>query len=148
KYIAENLPNDIDLIIAGTGSESYILNNIRRENVKILGFLDDNKLSEIISKSHLVLFPSENESSSLVSVESLAHCTPLIYKPIPENYMLQKIQFNIQANNDIDFLKGIMLKYNEYIKDKEKYISECYKLPQYLISKEEYINKFIEYFLS
>ncbi len=148
KYVAENLSNNIDLLIAGSGSQSYKL-NIKKENVKFLGFLSDDKLSDLLLRSHLVLFPSYSESSSsLVSVESLAHYTPLIYRDIEVNKMLKKIPFNLSANKDEEFLKGIYIKYNEYIKDKNKYLDECYNLPKYLMSKEKYVQLFIKYFLS
>jgi len=146
-YVAENLPEDIDLIIAGKGSKSKMLDKISRKNVKILGFLDDEKLYELLSRSHLLLFPSHLESSSAIPLESLAHQTPIIYRPMPENHNLDKISFNIKAETDIEFLNGIISKYMEYKNDREKYIKNCRELPNYLMSKEEYISKFIEYFI-
>ncbi len=148
KYVAENLSDGIDLLIAGSGSQSNKL-NIKKGNVKFLGFVSDDDLYEKILKSHLVLFPSYSESSlSFVANESLAHYTPLIYRDIEINKMLEKIPFNLPARKDEEFLNNIYIKYKEYNKDPDLYLKKCYNLPNYLMSKEDYIQLFIEYFLS
>ena len=147
KYIAENIPKSIDLIIAGKGSKSNIFEGIKGDNVKIMGFLTDQDLMDLISKSHLFLFPSYREASSLAILESLAQHTPIIYRPIEENHILNNIPFNKWANNDTEFLNGILNKYKEYLDDPDNYIKNCKNLPGYLMPKEEYVEKFIKYFI-
>jgi glycosyltransferase involved in cell wall biosynthesis len=147
RYVAERLPNEIDLLIAGEGSKSYLLKEIKKDNVKFLGFIDDELLMDYVARSHLMLFPSYKESSSYAILESLANSTPIIYRPIPENNLISKIKFNIVARSDEDFLKGIIYKYNEYKENEEEYLENCYKLPSYLMPRDEYIEKFENYFL-
>ena len=146
KYVAENLPESINMIITGTGESSNILNNINRKNVKNLGFIDEKELSSLISKSHIILFPSYVEASSLVPVEAFAHHTPVIYRPIPQNRLLMKSEFNISASEDLEFLQAILLAEKNYSEESELYLKYCFNLSELLTPRDEYLKLFIKYF--
>lgn len=139
KLIA-TLPEDIDFFIAGNGPEKIFNHN--KKNVKILGFVDESMLSDLICMVHAVFFPSRSEASSLVSVESLAHGTPLIYRNIPQNSRLHDIPLCLSANTDDEFLHLILQLQEMYKKDPQKYISICKSLPKFIESSDEYIQKF------
>jgi glycosyltransferase involved in cell wall biosynthesis len=148
EYIASNLPENIDLIITGTGESSSKLSGISRKNVRNLGFVDENELYSLLSKSHLVLFPSYVEASSLVMVEAISHHTPLVYRAIPQNELLKNSRMSIVANDDSEFLDAIVNTEKKYSEDKIMYLKSCAELPLLLMPKEDYMKKFIDNFLS
>ena len=143
KYVMNNLPLDINLVICGSGTMSDEL-RVNSPNINFLGFVSEQKLEELISKSHAVLFPSYSEASSLVSIETLAHYTPLVYRRIDQNEMLFDKELCIGASTDAEFLQSIIKLKEIYDENKENYITKSRGLFNSLMSKEEYLRKFIE----
>lgn len=142
KYIINNIPPDIVLIICGSGSMSDELRT-ERENVKYMGFVAEDELEKIISECHAVLFPSYSEASSLVALESLAHNTPLIYRDISQNEFLSNKPLCKKASSDIEFLDCVKTLKTYFYDKPEEYLSQCDKLFSTLMPKDEYINTFL-----
>ncbi len=145
--IAKILNNDIDLYIVGAGSKSYLFNDIKKQNIKVLGFLEENKLYDLITKCHAVIFPSYSEVYSAISYESMACHTPLIYRNINANEFLNYIDFEKICNNDDDFIRNILSLKKLYDTDREEYIKKCRELDNYLMSSDEYLKSFINFFI-
>ncbi len=143
KYVMNNLPLDINLVICGSGTMSDEL-RVNSPNINFLGFVPELKLEELISKSHAVLFPSYSEASSLVSIETLAHYTPVVYRRIDQNEMLFDKELCMGASTDAEFLQSIIKLKEIYDENKENYITKSRGLFNSLMSKEEYLRKFIE----
>ena len=77
KYVVGKYPNVV-LNIAGKGKEENNLKNLVKslnleKNVKFLGFIPNNKIKELYSKSHFIIMPSIwLENSPFVIYESMA----------------------------------------------------------------------------
>jgi len=63
--------NGRNLKIVGEGSESKYLQNIAKENIEFLGYLDDGKKIEILNKAKALIFPGE-EDFGLTPIEAMA----------------------------------------------------------------------------
>lgn len=61
----------LPLIIAGTGPECAALQKIAGQNIRFIGFVDDNKLAELYSGARAVIFPAE-EDFGMVAAEALS----------------------------------------------------------------------------
>lgn len=147
KFVIERLPRDIDLIIAGSGmsSESVIS---EKENIKVVGFVDEDTLTSLMARSHVLLFPSHSEVSSLTSIESLALTTPVIFRNIPNNEQLIGKPLCMRAVNNDDFLSCILELKLIYERDKDNYLQECRRLPYLLKPAKSYIDEFVRNILS
>lgn len=142
EYVINNAENDIELYIAGSGSVNL---NVPKDksNVHVLGFVEEKILGEYLSKSHAVLFPSYSEASSIVAVEALAHSTPLVYRGLPQNALLDNIEMCLKADNDINFLKAVNELKKQYSLNPSEYLKKCSLLPGFLMPSETYIETFI-----
>lgn len=143
-YVSNNLPEDTRLIIMGFGSLD--LNKLikKRENIEIKGLVDEKDLYDTVRHSHVTLFPSFAESSSLALLESLALGTPAVYRDIPQNNYMSGIDgnLNIKAITDDEFLKGVIELKRMYERDKNLYLQKCASLKDSVMSVDEYIRKF------
>lgn len=77
--IADKLKTKI--IVMGKFYNKFIERKFMREKneyVEYLGFVDDKKLRDIVSKAKLLIYPSHIDSFSLVILESLAMGTPVV----------------------------------------------------------------------
>lgn len=140
--VAQNISSNIELNIAGSGNVPLNI-PASKNNVHVLGFLNDKDLYYNIAKSHAVLFPSFSEASSLVAIQSLSNFTPLVYRDIPENSLLEKSDLCIKCHNDEDFLQGLNTLRIEYERDPQEYLEKCKKLPYILSDPQDYFNSFI-----
>ena len=142
EYVLSHLSREIEFFIAGSGSVKINLPE-DKPNVYFLGFVDDKELSYYLSRSHVVLFPSYSEASSGVATETLAHSTPLVYRDIPQNGLLNNIDLNIKCKSNQEFLTAIQNLKKLYETDKMGYFERCKKLGKSLITPETYINTII-----
>ena len=71
-----NMP-DKQLIVAGDGPEYKKIKSIAKSNIKLLGFLEENKLKEYISRAQAFVFAAE-EDFGIIPVEAQACGTPVI----------------------------------------------------------------------
>jgi glycosyltransferase involved in cell wall biosynthesis len=67
----------LPLIIIGEGEEIKKIKKIAKENIKILGWQEDNIVKEYLSKAQALIFPVE-EDFGIVPVEAQASGTPVI----------------------------------------------------------------------
>ena len=147
EYVAMNFPDDSVLNIAGSGSVPLNLLH-PKNNVNFLGFLDDNELYYNISRSHAVLFPSFSEASSIVAIESISHSTPVIYRNIPQNFLLERSDLCLKCTSDEEFLTGVIKLGSSYEENPQEYLNRCKGLPSILMSKDDYFNTLISSMVS
>lgn len=141
-YVSRNLPDGVRLIIAGSGSVK-LQSNDYGANVEVKGFLENEELWDIISKSHATLFPSRSEASSLVALESIVHGTPIIYRPISANRSLSGVPLCKEASDDSGFLEGVKWLREEWHSDPASYLEKCSNLVDEVMSADEYAEQFI-----
>ena len=79
-YIAKNLPDEVQLKIAGRGSKDNIPEEIaeEHENCEYLGYVEESTKKELLAKSHVVIMPSRHEGHPLTVLEANASGTPVI----------------------------------------------------------------------
>lgn len=135
--------NSINFIVAGSGPRSKDLKN-KFSDDELVGFVSDEDLINYVRHSHVTLFPSHSESTtSLVAMESLANCTPLLYRDIPVNKNLGNFDMNIECHSDEDFINGIRKLRSWYESDKEGYLEQSKKLQYKMVSYKEYVDIFL-----
>lgn len=142
--VAKALPEDIDLYVAGSGTKTHLISEVRRSNIHLLGFLPEEQLYAYIARSHAVLFPSRWESGlAMVAVEALAHYTPLVYRDMVENWILKRHPLNVAAVSDKEFLEAILHLKNLFETDRHGYLRQCSELSRLLESSRSYLENFI-----
>ncbi len=143
-HVCTKIPDDIRIIILGFGSVDLNRLIVKRKNVEIKGIVDENSLYDIVKQSHVTLFPSFSESSSLTLLETLALGTPVVYRNIPQNSFLTTSHdsLNLQASSDKEFVSAIMTLKELYDKDKELYYQRCNILKKEVMSVDEYTERF------
>lgn len=67
----------IPLVIIGEGKQKKYLQKIARDNIKIFGFVDDQKLSEYYANARAFIFPADDDFG-LTMVEAMGHGVPVI----------------------------------------------------------------------
>lgn len=76
----KKIDNDIDFLIAGTGSEENYLKELAKddERVKFLGFVSDHKLVELYSNALFVPFIPYDEDYGLITIEAMSSSKPVL----------------------------------------------------------------------
>ncbi len=67
----------LPLVIIGEGKQKKHLQKIAKDNIKILGFVDDQKLSEYYANARAFIFPADDDFG-LTMVEAMGHGVPVI----------------------------------------------------------------------
>ncbi len=142
--VARAIPEYMDLVIVGSGSRSNELKQIQRGNVHILGFVEDEELSNYMLRSQALLFPSYSEASSAIPIDALAFGLPVIYRGIPSNWVLQSIGDCKLAESPQEFLSGIGALYESWKKDPDRYFESRKNLQDRIREGGDYIQKFID----
>ncbi len=142
EYVAAHFPDDLVLNIAGSGSVPLNIPN-SKNNIHDLGFLDTDQLYYHISKSHAVLFPSFSEASSIVAIESVSNSTPVIYRDIPQNFLLERSDLCLKCSRDEEFLDSIKKMSASFKENPQQYLDGCRKLRNILMPSEEYFDTLI-----
>ena len=137
------LGSTVRFIVAGFGPRTRDLEG-KFSKEELVGFLNREELLNYVQRSHVTLFPSYSESTtSLVAMESLANCTPLLFRDIPVNENLKQYSLNIMCKDDMDFLKGAGKLKDLFEADEVKYLEECRKLQSKIVTYKEYIDIFV-----
>jgi len=115
KKVCQNIP-EAKLVLIGGGEEKtkkILLEKIAylglKDNIDILGFLNDKQAHKILNSSKIFLFPSHEEGWGIVIAEAMACGLPVIswdlpvYKLVFENYTIQ-----IKENATDEFAKKII----------------------------------------
>lgn len=142
EYIALRLDERVRLIIAGSGTESNHLSIHVKSNIEFLGHIEESKLYTLIQRSHLVLFPSYMENSSMIPLESMRMGTPVLGRDTNFNQWTRGLPMCRLAFTDKEFLDTISVYENEWKTNKELYMQECEKLKKIPMSEDEYKEKF------
>ena len=118
---AKNLPNDVDLIIVGSGpEENFVVESIKNhKNIHYLGYQPKEKTIPLIRGSKLLIQPSLAEGISGSLLEAMACKTPVIATNIGGNIELfenNKTGILIEPKNSEELLKKIIFLLNNPIK--------------------------------
>ena len=134
------------LIVSGTDAE---ISNLKSEisalnlsnNIKFLGFLDNEEKYQVMSESKILLFPSRFESFGIVVAESLNLNVPVV------SFELEALKLNysggiVYSQNQEEFIKNIL-----NLLDNPKRIDELGKEGKVSISEyswEKIAQKFLQ----
>lgn len=69
---------DRTLLVGGEGPQRDHLEEIATENVKILGYLDEDEKRELLSKASALIYNPVNEDFGLIPIEAFASGTPVL----------------------------------------------------------------------
>lgn len=142
EYIAKNIPKDIILNIIGSGNESRRLSKYANGNVRFYGQVSEETLKEIVAKSHLILFPSYMENSSLIPLESFKLGTPILARDTNFNRWLKDYPLCLLASKDSDFLMAIKKNKEIWESNPSYYLEQSNILKRIPMSVAEYKMKF------
>jgi glycosyltransferase involved in cell wall biosynthesis len=67
----------LPLVIIGEGKQKKYLEKIAKENVKILGFVEDSKLAEYYSNARAFIFPADDDFG-MTMVEAMSYGVPVV----------------------------------------------------------------------
>ena len=134
--IVKNLPNDIHLLIVGTGpEEGIVLDSIKNyKNIHYLGYQPKEKTIPLIRGSKLLIQPSLAEGISATLLEAMACKTPVIVTNIGGNVELfenNKTGILIEPENPEELLKEILSLLKNQIKLELLSISAFEKVQEY-----------------
>ena len=108
--IAEKLPDDIHLVILGTGPKEDQIKNLSKKNIHYLGYQSKEKTIELIRGSDILIQPSLIEGISSTILEAMACKTPIIATDIGGNKEIitnNQTGFLVEKNSSSQFLKKI-----------------------------------------
>ncbi len=142
--IAKKIPDNVDLIILGTGTRTEELQNLNN-NVKNLGFVSDFELSDILKKSHVMLYPSYSESTTSMTLnDGLINGLPILFRPIPQNTDLLNYPECKKCEKTEDFLDSIINLRDKWESDPNEYLELRISLQNRLKNKGDYVQAFID----
>ena len=142
KHITKKM-KDVKLYVIGQfyskEYERYIKTLVKKlnleNNIKFLGFLNDEDKYKIVSKAKLVIYPTHEDFYSYVILESLAVGTPVVSYSLPGPYSVFKNLPAVRFVKEFD-IKGMAEEAVKIFKMKdEDYFNLVYN---------EKVNKFIE----
>jgi glycosyltransferase involved in cell wall biosynthesis len=127
------LPQDINLIILGSGPKENLLKNLKKSNVNYLGYLPKNETISLIRGSDILIQPSLIEGISSTILEAMACKVPVITTNVGGNKEL--IEHNqtgilIEPNNSQKLLEEIKKLFANH-EIKNKLIDSAYTNVQY-----------------
>jgi glycosyltransferase involved in cell wall biosynthesis len=110
--ICNNLDDNLDLLIIGTGpeQEKFTSVNLKKKNIHYLGFQNHKKTISLIKGSDILIQPSLSEGISTTLLEAMACKTCIITSNVGGNLELIKNQENgilIDPTDDELFIKTI-----------------------------------------
>ena len=114
------LPQDINLIILGSGPKENLLKNLKKSNVNYLGYLPKNETISLIRGSDILIQPSKIEGVSSTILEAMACKVPVITTNVGGNKEIiehNKTGILIEPNNSKKLLDEIL---NLFINSKIK----------------------------
>lgn len=77
------IKTDLDLVIAGKGTNNKNLMCFANKKVKFVGEIDENEKKELIKNAKFCVFPSEYETYGMLILEAIKFKTPIIASNIP-----------------------------------------------------------------
>lgn len=128
--VVEKLPSEISVTIIGSGPDTWLLNNLRLENVEILGFISEEEKNESLKRANLLISTSNLEPFSLVILEGLASGLPCVATPAegPLEILSQEPIFGtVSSFNPDQFAKDVITYFEEWKTNKESYFQDKIK---------------------
>ena len=108
---------NIEFHIIGSGPLSYIFKQANLPNLKYLGFVSDQKLSEELQKASLCILTSRGENFGMSAIEAQAHgVLTLAYD------VMGLRDYNETVVNPIDIIDKIFVYKNLFEADKKKFM--------------------------
>ncbi len=116
--MAKNLPNDIHLLIVGSGPEEDKVKETCKQtsNLHFLGYQHHDKTISLIRGSDVIIQPSLVEGVSTTILEAMACKTPIIASKIPSNMKIlshDKSAILVETGNDKKMLDEIISLLND-----------------------------------
>ncbi len=109
--IAQKLPNEIDLVILGSGPEEKCIQDLVKiqKNIHFLGYRNKEKTISLIRGSDVLIQPSLNEGISSTVIEAMACKIPVIATNVGGNKELINDQTGllVDSNSSSQFLDKI-----------------------------------------
>ena len=141
-YLAVKAFNQLnkELLVVGDGRELKELKNLANKNISFLGFVNDEKLKDIISSAKALIYPSIDEDFGLVPIEVLNQGIPVIahYSGGPKEVLNNDVAVFFKKY-DVAALKKAILKF-----EKRKFSkNDCQQLARNF-SREKFRSNFIK----
>ena len=140
KLLLEALPDNVKLVVAGTGPLADYVKSQNKENVEYVGFKSGSELRTLIEEALFSIYPSKwFENSPFSIIESISLCTPVVAAKAGGNVELIDDGVNglLYKNNDANDLRA---KIEYLINDRkvlEKMHQNCTKYKK-VPNEEEY----------
>ncbi|MEM1510308.1 MAG: glycosyltransferase family 4 protein [Nitrososphaeria archaeon] len=137
------LMNDLEFMIAGTGSYKDIISRLseRYNNVKYLGFISEEDLRKVYAQSSVYLITSRSEGMPIRALEAMASGLPIIGSNIPglrdlvKNENLGRL---MKVGEIIEILKAIIYYYSLWKKSPEGYFKLRKTIRSYAIENYDW----------
>lgn len=138
----------LPLVIIGQGSQEKYLRKIAGENIKILGWQDDETTRKYFQNARAFIFPCEDDFG-IAPVEAMAHGVPVV--AIRKGGVLETVQegitgefFDAQTPEVLaDGIRRFMLNENKYDKNVIKARAAEFSEERFRKEMGEYVNKII-----
>ncbi|RLF17428.1 MAG: hypothetical protein DRZ82_09810 [Thermoprotei archaeon] len=137
------LRNEVRFIITGMGSYEKYVRSLAKlfNNVKYLGYVDDNTLKKLYASSHLYLVTSRSEGMPLRVLEAMASGLPIVGSDIPgicDLVLNQHIGELVRVDDIYGFCKAIERYYNLWRDNSEKYYTVRETIREYTIANYDW----------
>lgn len=110
-YLAVETFNKLDkkLLVVGEGRELKKLKKMANKNISFLGFVDERELTELISSSRALIYPSIDEDFGLAPIEVLNQGIPVIayYSGGPKEILNKNVAVFFKKYNEDALKKAI-----------------------------------------
>ena len=126
--LAEILPDEIHLIILGSGPQENLLKKLKKQNIHYLGYLPKDQTIPLIRGSDILIQPSVVEGISSTILEAMACKVPIIATNVGGNTEIihhQQTGILIEPNNPRILLDEIIKLFADNAK-KEQIISQAF----------------------
>ncbi|GBE16807.1 GDP-mannose-dependent alpha-(1-6)-phosphatidylinositol monomannoside mannosyltransferase [bacterium BMS3Abin15] len=134
---------ELPLVVIGEGRQEKYLRKIAGENVKVLGWQNDDKISRYYAGARAFIFPAEDDFG-ITMVEAMSYGVPIVaYK---KGGAMEVVQEGVTgeffgAQTPEVLADGV----RKFIKNEEKYDKEVIRQRAEKFSKEKFKNELIKY---
>ena len=138
----------LPLVVIGQGQQEKYLRKIAGENIKILGWQDDETVRKYFQNARAFIFPCEDDFG-IAPVEAMAHGVPVV--ALRKGGVLETVQegitgefFDAQTPEVLaDGVRRFMLNENKYDKNVIKARAQDFSEERFRKEMGEYVNKII-----
>jgi len=128
--IVKSIYNDVEFLVASVGGplKSLAEDAHRDDVIRFLGFVPDDKLAKLYAESHVVVFPSREETFNLISLEAQASGTPVIATDLPafrQSVINNMTGWLVKPYSPQAFAEAIIKIRSMWLNDRQKYELTC-----------------------